>query len=1273
MADALSCMFHALRNHLSRTLALATLCTLGLALATTPAFADDAITTIDISGKGSNTTVTIDKPGSYRLCGSSSTTWVHVKTGNVTLYLADGLNINPGISANAGKTCPSIKIENTGGTVNIISEANAQAKLSSYLTSPAIQKEGTQTKLVFSTADSEHPGTISATAASGSMSAGIGTNYKLVSNGVTGNIVFKSGKVIARGGTDAAGIGGGSGGSVDGITIEGTATIEAYGSAGGAGIGCGFHGTMRNITIRGGNVTAKGGDNGAGIGCGRDEQGYTHGTITIEGGTVNATGGGFGAGIGGSFRSKVNSIVIKGGTVKAIAGEYACGIGSGGGTTNEHWCKSITISGGNVTAVGGGASSSHAAAIGNECRATGRQTISITGGIVRAYATSDHAHAIGGGGTNGPGSYPHVAVDISGGTIIAKGGSKASTFGSNGNGYNTQKGKYFVATITGGSILFAAGDSVTNLGTFQVDPTDAAHNKVSPTAATMGTLKNKQLDLGKSQAVVKGLSSNYGMNDVTAISLDDEFGNGKKEVLFCPWLPTGTTLVRVDASVQSQSVPYTGSAVSGKTGTLYPACKLTLSPYGTGTDGHALALFGEGVEAIQPAIATGQVVERYTASPNPYSEQVMDAGGKLSPNVTVNGTRLTDAQGNWIYSGGTDGSGSYGSYTLYAQMRPVSYTVHFDANAPAGSSATASGAAPDDIVAKYGKTYKIGEGSTLFIPGYTLSGWNTAADGSGTVFAPGEAASNLSDTDGATVTLYAQWTRKPYTIHFEGGEGATGHMDDALFDIDVAGQLPANRFNKPGYTFAGWAPSASVGGAISDGAWVTNLCAKDVDGNILLDANGSPMGLTLTARWIDNSVAAHDVAVTVGIDNSAAKGFASRLTLVDGGTSFAPFEEKADTSGTTYYALKREGALPAGTYMLMLDGKDTGKTVEVGDDADVVSLNLYSLATSCDNKLAGVDVQPSWSIVAGTDTVYLVGSHVTLAARGTARGYAFDQWTSPDDTVHFAESSSEASNPTTVVVDRALSMYATSRPIDYCIRFDPNADDVTGTMEEQTLAYDTEADLLTCDFARTGYAFAGWSTKPDGSGDTFADSATVKNLMDSEGTLTLFAQWKPITYFVHFDGNLADGPAMQSIEATYGQAFYLPENTFVFHNDGLADSTFIGWNTQRDGSGDTYEDAQQVINLCSEQGTSITLYAQWRDPEPAPTPDPGPEPDPEPTPGTSGGTDQKTPQRPNGTKSKGHSSGLPGTGDGSPLWIAIGALGIAAVSLGTSRMKRSAR
>ena len=73
-----------------------------------PAFAAD-ITTIDISGKGANTTIKITEPGAYRLTGSSSKAWIDVKVGNVDLYLTDGLNMTPGISANTGASCPSIK------------------------------------------------------------------------------------------------------------------------------------------------------------------------------------------------------------------------------------------------------------------------------------------------------------------------------------------------------------------------------------------------------------------------------------------------------------------------------------------------------------------------------------------------------------------------------------------------------------------------------------------------------------------------------------------------------------------------------------------------------------------------------------------------------------------------------------------------------------------------------------------------------------------------------------------------------------------------------------------------------------------------------------------------------------------------------------------------------------------------------------------------------------------------------------------------------------
>ena len=104
--------------------------------------------------------------------------------------------MTPGVSASTGATCPSIKIEENGGTVNIISEEGAQVYLGSYLSSPAIQKEGRATQLVFSTVDPAKPGTITAEVAYGSMSAGIGSNYKLLSEGFTGTWFSKAARLL---------------------------------------------------------------------------------------------------------------------------------------------------------------------------------------------------------------------------------------------------------------------------------------------------------------------------------------------------------------------------------------------------------------------------------------------------------------------------------------------------------------------------------------------------------------------------------------------------------------------------------------------------------------------------------------------------------------------------------------------------------------------------------------------------------------------------------------------------------------------------------------------------------------------------------------------------------------------------------------------------------------------------------------------------------------------------------------------------------------------
>ena len=111
----------------------------------------------------------------------------------------------------------------------------------------------------------------------------------------------ENGKLIATGGSDAAGIGGGYCGDGNDITIAG-GKVTATGGNYGAGIGGGGHGNGKNITITDGEVTAIGGLNGAGIGRGLRNNGEKitvsgDATLKVQGGPTDAWDGA-GAGIG---------------------------------------------------------------------------------------------------------------------------------------------------------------------------------------------------------------------------------------------------------------------------------------------------------------------------------------------------------------------------------------------------------------------------------------------------------------------------------------------------------------------------------------------------------------------------------------------------------------------------------------------------------------------------------------------------------------------------------------------------------------------------------------------------------------------------------------------------------------------------------------------------------------------------------------------------------------------------------------------------------------
>ncbi len=89
----------------------------------------------------------------------------------------------------------------------------------------------------------------------------------------------------------------------------------------------------------------------------------------------------------------------------------------------------------------------------------------------------------------------------------------------------------------------------------------------------------------------------------------------------------------------------------------------------------------------------------------------------------------------------------------------------------------------------------------------------------------------------------------------------------------------------------------------------------------------------------------------------------------------------------------------------------------------------------------------------------------------------------------------------------------------------------------------------------------------------------------------------PIKYYVVFDNNASDKKqvkgSMSKLEANYDTKAVLPLNVFTSKKGYV----FSGWNTEKDGSGKSFEDGDTVLNLLSEQRAKITLYAQWRDAE----------------------------------------------------------------------------
>ena len=135
-----------------------------------------------------------------------------------------------------------------------------------------------------------------------------------------------------------------------------------------------------------------------------------------------------------------------------------------------------------------------------------------------------------------------------------------------------------------------------------------------------------------------------------------------------------------------------------------------------------------------------------------------------------------------------------GGATYYAHWAEKAATLKYDANG--------HGTAPENVTMKY--TTATNVASAIKAIGYTFTGWNTKANGTGTSYAAGTQIKAANEIPVA-MTVYAQWKLEYYNIEYDLKGGiVSGNPNSYSIEIET---ITLNNPSKNGYIFIGWTGS----------------------------------------------------------------------------------------------------------------------------------------------------------------------------------------------------------------------------------------------------------------------------------------------------------------------------------------------------------------------------------------------------------------------------------------------------------------------------------
>jgi len=421
--------------------------------------------------------------------------------------------------------------------------------------------------------------------------------------------------------------------------------------------------------------------------------------------------------------------------------------------------------------------------------------------------------------------------------------------------------------------------------------------------------------------------------------------------------------------------------------------------------------------------------------------------------------------------------------------------------------------------------------NSYFKLGFTFNGWNSAADGQGEKsYSDGELVKNLSLINGETIDLYAQWLANTYSILFE-ANGGTGSMNPLEMTYDKSKLLTENRFIKKGYQFINWNTAQNgQGTSYENQESVQKLTA----------VNGEQIPLYAQWKMIDYNV----IFDSQGGSTISDQGY----TVEQGIDSFAVPHRNGYNFLGWYEGETKIESIPTG---------------EIGDRTLKAKWRTSQYKVTFDSNGGSVIVSQNYTIEKGLESF----------EAPKRSGYKFIGWYDGEAKVEKI--------PIGETGDRVLA--AKWEIVEYTLSFDdPSISPIPYTVESEAI----RLPALT----KTGYRFLGWLVSENTLERGLTDSGKVVQEIQTgtTGNLKLLVQWQANQYKISFDPN--DGTDERVVQTmNYDERVKLSANKFT-----RADYVFINWNTQPDGQGTRYLDAQEVQNLVAESDGSVTLYAQCK-------------------------------------------------------------------------------